>query len=159
MPTSESKPLLRKGLGLLWREKSKAHQGRFPEGSFWPQDFLCAVSQHQLRITLPSRSYQKMKAVPGRALFASSRQTIGNHLLGDLFTSFRVPMSWSHCRLCPRGQGEERNKGSRWLERGRSQTPTKQSGACGSQVAPCFKLCAEIAIWGKGKGRRNTLLF
>ena len=54
---------------------------------------LHTITQLQLRIVLPFSSYQKMKAAPGRTLLTSFRQTIGSHLLRDLFTSFRVPMS------------------------------------------------------------------
>lgn len=122
---------------------------------------MCAISQPQLRIILPSRSYQKMNAVPGRTLFTSSRQTTGSHLLGDLFASFRVPMSWSHCRLCLRGQGEERNKQARWLGQREKSNCRMQPGACGSQVAPHLKLSFETAVCvviGKGRKKQSFIL-
>ena len=130
----ESKSLLQKA-SVIVEGKDQSPPRRFSLGNLLTPG-LCAYNhQLQLRIVLPFRSYQKMKAAPGRTLFASFRQTIGSHLLGDLFTNFRVPMSQSHRSLCPRGQREERKKQARWL--GQKEKSNPYSAAWGLRKPGC----------------------
>ena len=141
----ESKSLLQKA-SVIVEGKDQSPPRRFSLGNLLTPG-LCAYNhQLQLRIVLPFRSYQKMKAAPGRTLFASFRQTIGSHLLGDLFTNFRVPMSQSHRSLCPRGQREERKKQARWLGQKEKSNPYSaawglRKPGCSPSQAVCWNRC------------------
>lgn len=119
----------------MWREKTKTHKEVFPKEVF-PRELsdpriLCvfvhvrahAIPQPQLRVILPSRSYQKMKAVPARFLQADNRQPPAWGFSHRLLSSY-VLESPSHCRsLVPREQ---------------EQKETKEPGGWGREVGGFF---------------------